>query len=233
MRTFVPGVLVAFASMLALTNAQAADMPVKAPYAPVPYAPAAYSWNGFYVGGNVGYGWAHWSATATVGGASASAGEDLNGILGGVQVGYNWQLPSNLVLGVEGDIQATGQSHSRSATVGGVALTEKDQITYFATVRGRLGYAMGQYMPFITGGWGYGQLKNTLTVAGASFSTSNSHSAWVVGAGVEGAAWQNWTWKVEYLYLDTGSFTNNYPGGIALKSKVTDNIVRVGLNYHF
>ena len=88
----------------------------------------------------------------------------------------------------------------------------------------------------ITGGWGYGQLKNTVTATGAvsgSFSTTNSHAAWVVDAGVEGAMWQHWSWKVEYLYLNTGNFTNNYPGGIALTNNVTDNIVRVGLNYHF
>jgi outer membrane immunogenic protein len=58
MRKFVPGVMVAFASMLALNaTATAADMPVKAPaYSPACTPAPAFSWSGFYVGGNVGYG---------------------------------------------------------------------------------------------------------------------------------------------------------------------------------
>jgi len=198
-------------------------------------APAA-SWTGFYVGGNVGYGWANGNATATLLGASASASETLNGIVGGGQLGYNWQV-GRTVLGVEGDIQASGQSKTTTGTLFGASYSETDRINYFGTIRGRLGWDAGVWMPYVTGGWGYGQFSNSATITGiGSVSSSNSHSAWVIGGGAEWMWAPHWSARLEYLYLDTGNITNNYPvlgGTLAITSRVKDNIVRVGANYHF
>ena len=105
------------------TNALAADMAVKAPPAPVP----VYSWAGFYVGGNIGYSWGEarndWNVfapntttCAIAGTAMCISGSDaarLEGIIGGLQAGYNWTSGKYLV-GIEGDIQYSGQKRDQN-----------------------------------------------------------------------------------------------------------------------
>jgi outer membrane immunogenic protein len=100
--------------------AYAADMPLKAPPLPTP----SCTWCGFYVGGNVGYSWGQWDATSNQGifnFESTTASPRLDGWLGGFQAGYNWQLASPWVFGLEGDIQATGEKASQGWTDPGVA----------------------------------------------------------------------------------------------------------------
>lgn len=89
----------------------------------IPYV-ALYNWSGFYVGGNIGYGWGRFSD-------DAGAGTNPNGVIGGGQIGYNWPINS-LVLGLEADIQASGQRSTSTGTIGGVALAVSDRIRYFA-----------------------------------------------------------------------------------------------------
>ena len=98
-------------STLVLTQiASAADMPVKAPLAP---AIIPYSWTGFYVGANVGYAWGPWDASASqiIFDPSTTHDPKVDGWLGGLQAGYNWQS-GRWVFGVEGDIQITGAKDS-------------------------------------------------------------------------------------------------------------------------
>ena len=120
-----------------VTSASAADMPLKAP-APA-YVPPAYNWTGFYLGLNVG------------GGLTSGGGfGDASGIIGGGQIGYNWQsVGSPFVIGLEADIQ--GADLSNSATALGV--TVDGRLNAFGTVRGRLGYAWDRFMIYATGGW--------------------------------------------------------------------------------
>ena len=156
------GAAVAF-SQIAL----AADMPVKAPrYAPTP---ALYSWTGFYIGGNVGYSWgnadtdfnaapvtvATTAGPFTIPGFIGTEAVKPTGFIGGGQIGYNWQLVQNWVAGVEADIQGSGEKTRNSFDVastyvnpfGGplgtaVATTAYEaKISWFGTVRGRLGYS--------------------------------------------------------------------------------------------
>src|ERR1700759_682649 len=77
--------------------------------APASARSAEQNWNGFYLGGNLGYGLGKASADFSVLGVPAlSASETLKGWVGGVQAGYNWQR-GFVVAGVELDVQATGQ----------------------------------------------------------------------------------------------------------------------------
>lgn len=117
-----------------------ADLPVApAPIAPasrVPALPPAYNWSGFYLGLNGGYGFATANVTGTFGGASASASENLSGLVGGGQVGFNYQVGMG-VFSLEADID--GSSQSKTTSVGIVSATDK--ITYIGTIRGRIGAA--------------------------------------------------------------------------------------------
>jgi outer membrane immunogenic protein len=148
------------------------------------------------------------------------------------------------------------------------------KIGWFGTVRGRVGFLLtDQIMLYGTGGLAYGRVEvsGSSTVAGNSvfgpgfgtfanapaggpFSAAATNVGYTVGAGAEGKLFPglpaNWSWKLEYLYLDLGSlnsaaafggtvlgliFGQNLPfsGTVAMQTRFTDNIVRVGLNYQF
>lgn len=97
-------------------------------------ASVMHQWTGFYGGANVGYGIAGITDSAPLAVTSL-----MSGVLGGVQIGYNYQI-NDWVVGVEADIQASGQrqSYSRNLPIIG-NLTVGHEIPYFGTARVRLG----------------------------------------------------------------------------------------------
>src|SRR5450432_269366 len=184
--------LSAVASMLAATSALAADLAPR-PYtkAPVMVDPG-YNWSGFYAGLNGGYSWGRANTTMT--GVSPLAvifpipifapfRQDVNGGLAGGQIGYNWQLDPKWVLGVEGDIQWSGERSSSFLTAVGprfgsniigipvpvgadfnAIITQTANLAYnlqwFATFRGRAGIlADPQTLLYATGGLAVGGFK--------------------------------------------------------------------------
>ncbi len=117
MKRIVFGVA-AFASVLG-TSALAADLPVKAPPLPV----AVYNWTVFYVGGNIGYSWGRSDSSLLLLDAgtivsAANAKFDMDGVIGGGQIGYNWQR-DKWVFGLEADIQGSDQKGSTTTTCAG------------------------------------------------------------------------------------------------------------------
>jgi outer membrane immunogenic protein len=256
----------AFAVMAATSAASAADLAAR-PYTKAPVMEPIYNWTGFYIGGNVGYSWGRSSDTSTLtNGAgvvlfTSGAGANMDGVIGGGQIGYNWQV-QNWVWGLEADIQASDQKGRRDflcpigvCTPGAlilvapgpavpVALDQK--LEWFGTVRGRVGVlATPQVLFYATGGLAYGEVNTSATIgAGAfGFNAHDTRVGYTVGAGVEGVIGGNWTAKLEYLYMDlgrtSGSFLTTIPalgGGVlshSYNSRITDNIVRVGVNYKF
>jgi len=217
--------------------ANAADLRPVYKAAPAP-APVAYNWSGFYVGGNVGFGWAESTASRfAVNGMVVPPAPpidptfDRDGWFGGGQIGWNWQAPgSPWVWGIEADLQ--GADISGSATVMGITGTSK--IDMFATVRGRLGYAWDRVMVYGTGGGAWARNELTLSGFGLTLSGDRTHSGWVVGGGVEWALLDNWTAKIEYQFLsfDTERFFPQLAaGGIDFDTDI--HTVRIGLNYRF
>jgi outer membrane immunogenic protein len=295
-RTIVGAIAAAALSAGGIQLGFAADMPVKAVQKapPVPL----YIWNGVYFGGNVGYSWGtsdvtfgDVTITTDVGDVvvpgQASQRLKPDGIIGGVQLGWNWQPARNWVWGLETDFQWTGQKDSLTRSVdfegecgvdctfaGTASGSLESKLTWLGTLRGRIGF-VADGLPTVlwygTGGLAYGRVKTsgslgvsgTLTddgdcsnggcdfAASGSFSAAKTRLGWTAGAGVEGALWDNWTAKVEYLYVDlgtargttpvSGSFTctggcdlaDTFTGTAAYSNRMTDHIVRVGLNYRF
>ena len=213
-------------------------------YVPV----AAANWTGFYLGGNIGSGTARdRSSLAGIGVPSEQFNLAPDGVVGGVQAGYNWQA-ANWVYGLEADIQGSSQQDNRTCIVfcnaPAAAVAYDATLPWFGTVRGRLGYSVGSTLFYATGGYAYGSVKTktTSTFAGASFldSSSTTKSGWTAGAGIEtpftflGLFGPNWTSKTEYLYVDLGSTTNPIVGGVLVNTtSVKEHIFRTGLNYHF
>jgi outer membrane immunogenic protein len=203
-------------SVLAGSSAFAADLPVKAaPFSPAPVA----NWTGFYAGVNVGGGWANTNDGLGSG--------DLTGVIGGGQLGYNWQV-GQFVLGVEGDFQ--GSTQKKSDTLGPISVEQK--LPWLATLRGRLGYAPGPLLFYVTGGAAWVNYEVSGSAAGLTASDNATQSAWTVGGGVEWMFLPHWSTKVEYLYVDTGDKDVTL-FGTTVNGRAKDNIVRAGLNYHF
>ena len=218
------GAGVAALSLLATSfSAQAADIP-RPVYKAGPHPVVAYyNWTGFYAGINGGYAWgkSDWSAVPTA--SNKPAGPLVGGTLG-----YNYQVGS-VVWGIEGDLDWT--NIKGSATCGGVFTCETSN-SYLGTIRGRVGYAFDRWLPYITAGGAYGNIKATTSLAGLSASTSKDKFGWTAGAGLEYAFLGNWSAKLEYLYVDLGSFDTG-PAPIVNNVSFKENIVRAGLNYKF
>lgn len=218
MRRFLIALLATTALAANASIATAADMPVKA-YTQAPAYIPMYNWSGAYVGLNAGGAW-----NRSSGGVGSS---NMSGFIGGGQVGYNWQF-GQVVLGLEADFQGASQR----TDFAGVGFTGSSRIDYFGTVRGRIGYAWDRWMVYGTGGYAYVHERNSLTAGALSGSNNTTLSGGTIGGGVEWAFWQNWSAKLEYLYISTRS-NNLTVGAFGTDGRVRENLVRVGLNYHF
>jgi outer membrane immunogenic protein len=210
-------------------GARAADMPTKAP--PVPYVDLPFSWTGFYIGINGGYGFGHSSWSDPLVGTDSGRFHTNGALLGG-QLGYNWQM-GNVVLGLETDADWANLTGSGTGGVciadgGGACQTRQD---WLGTTRARIGYAFGRWLPYVTGGAAYGDIKADQT-NGTSTAT---RFGWTAGGGVEYSLDRNWSAKVEYLHLDLGTagFFSAANGATNLSVPAIDNVVRAGINYHW
>ena len=261
---FVAGL--ALASIAAFDCAQAADMAVKAP----PVAPPpAWTWTGFYVGVNVGYSWGRdpttyngsdtsttvltnltsggtpragngTTAVTTASAVGATSGK-VDGWLGGVQAGYNQQA-GLWVLGIEGDIQATGEKDdpiicfTAGCPTGSAYGSNATKLPWFGTLRARLGVTSdpmamwGPVMLYVTGGLAVGRIDETYNggfIGGttATVSADTTRAGWTVGGGAEGRIGQtNWTLKLEYLYIDFGHVSGGLNAtGTPLKTPILIN----------
>jgi len=263
----ITGLAAVSAVSIALTGAaHATDLPM--PYKARPIvapAPVVYNWSGFYVGVNLGGSWANVddnnTLTAAIPGggtflAATSTSASFSGIVGGAQFGYNWQT-GHFVYGLEVDIDGSSASGNTSVNCGiaGCTTTGTPAVDAFGTFRGRIGYAQDNWLFYGTGGLAWQHITNTVvdtTAAGSAtvFNTSATQFGWVVGLGAETAFAPRWTAGLEYLYIDTGTFTMfngavpgpvlgilGAPAGTTAtfndSEHVRNNVLRARLNYRF
>jgi outer membrane immunogenic protein len=210
---------VAALGLIAAGAASAADLPSrKGPVAAPIYAPV-FTWTGFYVGANAGYAFGNVKAGAFALPRTVAIG-DIDGFIGGGQVGYNYQM-GQFVLGLEADLQGGDLNSSNG-------FGDRVRTDYFGTVRARAGLAVDRFMPYVTGGWAYGNVKTTIAGIG---STDKTHTGgYAVGAGLEYAFTNNLSAKIEYLYVDLGEKSVFNTG---VKVGTDFSVVRAGLNYRF
>ena len=215
--------LLASVGLLALgvASASAADiqrrqaMPTKEPvYVAAPY----YNWTGFYVGINGGGGWGRSDFSTPF----ASDSFNTSGGLVGGTLGYNYQM-GQVVFGLEGDMD---WSNIRGSGTCGGGLSCSVRNDWLGTARGRLGYAFDRFMPYVTGGAAFGNIKTSVDTLGSSNQTK---AGWALGGGIEAAIAGPWTAKVEYLHVDLGRGSSV----LGSDARFDANIVRAGLNYRF
>jgi len=217
--------VVACVGLLAVagTSASAADLP---PRYQTPYPRAAvyspiYNWTGFYLGINGGGGW----------GRSQWDGVDRFNVSGGLiggTIGYNWQI-NQLVVGAEGDID---WSRIKGTTNVLCPPGCDSRNSWLATARGRIGYAVDRFLPYLTAGLAFGDIRASV----APFpGGSITNAGWTVGAGLEFGAVSNVSVKVEYLFVDLGNFNCGLNCGLLPGANVSlyANVLRAGLNLRF
>lgn len=220
-------ILLASAVLVALSGGAFAADPLASP-------PAAYGWGGYYAGVQLGYGWGKVDSHDSSISSGISDWADswkANGALGGIHLGYNQQYNS-IVLGAEGDIEASGMSGSVVSAFAGII---KTKIDVQGSLRARLGYAMGPALLYATGGLAIAHFNTHYEENTTTDSSSHTKAGWTLGAGVEYAFMPNWTTRVEYRYSDFGKFTDNPATDSAwlYPTRVTTQTVRVGLSYKF
>lgn len=204
----------------------AADLPVYEPAPAVEAGPAAYNWSGAYLGAQLGHSWAKDDETEE-NLQSGSVETDPDGFLGGVYAGYNWQFPSNLVLGAEADIAYTGIDGS---AVNPAGTTFRQEWNWLGAVRGRVGYAFDRFLPYVAGGFAFGQVEASAATGGVAFySKTATATGWTLGAGAEYAFSDDWIGRLEYRYTDFGR-TNV---GDIQTGDVSMHDIRVGISYKF
>jgi high affinity Mn2+ porin len=208
--------------------AVAADLPVKAQPQP------AYDWSGFYIGTHMGYGGAQLGAnTNPLPAQGVFLPPTSTGLIGGFQGGYNRQFGNNVVLGAEIDATFISPPDTARFTPDPYQTT----FDYFATARGRIGYAVGTWLPYATAGFAWGSTKiNLLDADGNVLSNAQkNHIGWTVGAGIETAVGGNWTAKLEYNYIDLARQTYSLAAYGLPTVEVDPKIhaVKLGLNYRF
>ena len=191
--------------------ASAADLPMRAaPPAPIIAAAPIFTWTGFYVGVNAGYGWSNDDFDAI----DLADDEDDGGFIGGAQVGYNYQIGS-FVVGLEGDIQYADFGREGAFDLDGDG--DEDGVfessDWFGTVRARAGVAFDRALIYATGG----------------FAFADDATGWTVGGGVEYAFTNNLSAKIEGLYVNLDN-DDDFPG---FDGETDFGVVRAGLNFRF
>ena len=197
--------------------------------------------SGFYVGGHVGYLFGNARATLAdpIGVAANGGVAPYGAFAGGLQAGYEHYFPSRLMLGIEldasfADYLDPNQVLSYRATGTGTAT---EQLEYLATLRGRVGYDMGGWTPFVSGGVAWASTRFSridLTTGNEDANPSNIRLGYALGAGVDYRLDQRWSARAEYLYANlglTGFLFGSAPA--RYDSQYDLHQFRVGLNYKF
>lgn len=261
---------VTLAALGVVGAANAADLPVEPVYKGGPLIVPVYDWTGFYLGVNGGYSWGNSANTYTITGFAPFTGTThMGGDVVGGQVGFNWQVNSSWVVGIEADFQGTGQKGTDTpptivgpttcivilCTTTSNSAGMDQTLKAFGTARVRFGFVpWDRLLLYVTGGGVFGDIASTatgnvttsstllgFTTTTTSVSTENFtnwRAGWTVGGGAEWVLSGGWTGKLEYLFVDLGSYSNTVPANpvvpsTLITSHVTDNIVRVGINYRF
>jgi high affinity Mn2+ porin len=220
--------LLAGLALAALTfEARAADIPLKAPR-PQP----VFDWTGLYFGAHAGFGRGFSNATLSDP-AVASTRNAFGGPVGGLQAGYNFQLPSGIVLGLEADATFPNYIHGNSV-ISMLATARSwvfDQMDFVGSVRGRAGYAAGPWLFYATGGLAFAGERFLNTPAdGNDEKRLNMRLGWSAGVGAEVAFAPHWSLRLEYLYSQFQNATVQFASGAVPASSLNFQQLRVGLN---
>ena len=234
MRTTALGLLAASAALaIVASTAHAADLPGRYAPAPAYSAMPVFTWTGFYAGLNAGYGWNVGDSRFYDPAFGTVRGRRSGGFVGGAQAGYNYQF-GMFVAGVETDLQYAAVGNKGASY--GTTYYSGDSDGFFGTIRARAGAAFDRALVYGTGGFAYGDIGGNRgydPVLGYH-SGDEINWGWTLGGGVEYAITNNFTAKVEGLYVDLDTKDNYTLGGrVNVDRDAEFGVLRAGVNYKF
>jgi outer membrane immunogenic protein len=223
-----------------LSPALGADLPTysKAPSISAP----VYDWNGFYFGGFGGGGYGNHNvnnALGNTGFAPFTANYTSIGGVAGGEAGYNWQSGSYMV-GLEGDLFWSGikgnDANQIAAGAFPIAAVDADSLRWGGTVRVRVGYTIDRWMFFFTGGYAFGDILHTNTLAGFPIDKFTVQANGLTGGGgIAYAITNNVIGKFEYRYTNFNGYNHPLPtnGVLPYTTETTYSVVTLGLDFKF
>ena len=191
-------------------------------------------------------------------------GRNNGRFIGGGQLGYNYQV-GQYVWGIEGQISGVANNNDDEAcgffTVGVVhdfLFRCRNRSGWIASIAARLGVTFGQtgnWLLYVKGGGAFADanfglrfrddcatiVSATICNSGVVFNNNdNTRTGWMIGVGLEYGAWGNWSWKLEYNFMDFGN-RNLHFDNVMIDSRIIHdldfnrqiNVVKFGLNYRF
>jgi outer membrane immunogenic protein len=229
-----------------VSPAVAADAPAATPPAKAP-APAGFNWTSCYVGVQGGGSWGkseHVARAGEVAGPTITGTFNLTGGVAGGAFGCDFQIEKT-VLGFENDASWTNKHGSvqDQPPFNGVA-TSSTREKWIDMFRGRVGYAIDQFLIYGTAGVAFAGTEVSVTTPAGKVTDSKTRAGLAAGFGGEWAAWtDSWgavSFKLEYVHADFGSKRYVDPavpiGGLIVTTRdvrLTDDIVRAGINVRF
>ncbi|MEQ1945157.1 outer membrane protein [Mesorhizobium sp. VNQ89] len=212
---------------------------------------SAYNWSGVYVGAQAGWTWLNSdlfefeSPSDEIIDEGFTLNRSYDGFSGGAFVGYNHQFTNNVVLGAEADFTWTGIDESSLSDLDAGDGVEGDDfqrtsLDWYSTIRARLGYATGRFLPYVTGGVAFGKvavefgdLDSGVPDDDDFVSGSSTQVGWTIGGGLEYAFSENLVGRAEYLYVDLGDKTYGNADGDSVRFDTDLSAVRLGIAYKF
>jgi outer membrane immunogenic protein len=212
---------------------------------PAPPPGSTYDWTGFQAGAHVGFNWSHTDSHTinTVNGAAEGSGStDASHVNGGFQGGYDYMMPSRVVVGAIAGLSLWGLNDTSTTSIGANVHTSESKTNWAGSVVGRLGYGLGKVLVYGDGGWAWStgsvtrtQVAGTTGIAGPGTveSLSTNHSGWTAGGGLAYAFSSQVRVGGEYHH-SPGSITNTFPlAQRAVSSSTTNNGIQLAVNYRF
>ena len=219
--------LAGVAALSFISSAQAADLIIEEPAPVVGIVDTTGNWDGVFIGAFAGYGWGTLTDDdSLLGLTSGDDTLDLTGWQVGVAAGANFTVSEAIVAGIVGDIAWTDLSGED--TTAGVPVAY--DVNWLGSIRGRLGFDGGAFLPYVTAGVAFANA--TATETPAVIDDTQTHIGWTVGAGVEFAVADNISLDLLYRYTDYGSkdyVLTTDPTPLSL----TTHTVSVGVNFKF
>jgi high affinity Mn2+ porin len=213
--------------VLSIDGAAAADIPLKAPR-----IQQIQDWTGLYFGAHAGFGRGHSNAVLSDP-SIATTSNAFGGPIGGLQAGYNVQLPSRIVLGFEADVSFPNYIDGNSviSTLATANSYVVEQMDFTGSARGRLGYAAGPWLFYATGGLAFAGERyfNTPSI-GNDEKKLAMRLGWAAGGGVEYAFAPHWSLRLEYLYSQFQNAGVQFDSGASHASTLNFQALRIGLN---
>ncbi len=190
------------------------------------------NWTGFYAGlqGSYFTGSSDWTFSN-----GATTDHSPDGGIGGLFFGYNYQFPSNFVVGIGTDIGAGSISGSNSCP--NAAFECKSNTSWLGATRFRLGYAMNRFLPYLGIGIAYSEIKLTADQPTVEYKAKDTYIGWTPAIGFDLAITKNLLANFEYAYYDFGKentiLVNNVGATSPVDNKVTFHSFKIGIGWKF